>query len=393
MGQHTPKVIILVLNWNGWRDTLDCLDSLYCSAYPDYQVVLIDNHSADDSLQRVHEWANGKMVADRDASTALFRQCPLPYLLYDRTTAEQGGRPREEESLYEKLPDGISHPLIIIQTGDNLGFAGGNNVGLRYVRRHAAAYVLLLNNDAMLPSRQTLSTLVGFMDAHTRAGACGGRLVYPDGSPQISYGNFPSLPRALAFLFPVYKLLPQTLFRNVKRSNVIPDMSVTEPIAVDYPSGACLMVRNETITDVGLLDERFFMYAEETDWCLRMMKRGWDRYVVPRADIVHRCAGSPGSSTAKINRYFLESLFSYYRKNFTVRHLWIVTAGYLLRSLCSWLYWSMAHRLASKAEHVSAQERARYWRRSLELAVAAIMDLISGEIGRERKQTLARGLS
>lgn len=384
MGHQTPKVIILVLNWNGWRDTLECLESLYANDYPDYQVVFLDNCSEDDSLERIRQWADGNTAANP------FVQCPLPYIEYDRQAAEQGGLAAEEARLYVRLPARIPHPLIIIRTGQNLGFAGGNNVGLRYARQRGAEYVLLLNNDAWLRSCHAITTMVGFMTAHPQVGACGGRLFYPDGSAQISYGNFPSLTRALAFLFPVYKLLPRGMFRNIKRANVVPDESIREPLPVDYPSGACLLVRNETINDVGLLDERFFMYAEETDWCLRMQKRGWQRFYIPQAEIVHKFAGSFNRSAVRMNRYFLDSLFKYYRKNFTPWRLSLLVAGYLLRSLYSMLHWAIAARLMPEAWQQPAQEQACYWRKALELSVTVMKDLLAGEIGRKKGRNHAR---
>ena len=381
MGCRIPKVIILVLNWNGWHDTLECLESLYCNDYPEYQVVLVDNDSTDDSLERIRQWAD---------ENRYFTQCPLPYIEYDRKTAEQGGLVAEEEQLHGKLPPGIPHPLIIIQSGANLGFAGGNNVGLRYARLRNADYILLLNNDARLRSPHAVTTLIRFMGTHPDVGACGGRLLFPDGSAQASYGNFPSLPRALAFLFPLYKLLPKVMFRNVKRANVIPDDSVCEPLPVDYPSGACLLIRSKTLDDVGLLDERFFMYAEETDWCLRMQKRGWQRYYIPQAEVVHKSAGSFKSSTVSMNRYFISSLFKYYRKNFTPWQLLIVATGYVARSLYSIIHWAIAGCFMTKSLRLIAHDQTESWRLSLKLAAGSLSDLITGKISREQKEAHTR---
>jgi len=369
MFSRSSTVMILVLNWNGWRDTLDCLESLYNNDYPDYQVVLIDNDSTDDSLERIREWASHS-----------FSHCPLPYIAYDRITAERGGLKEDELRLYCELPAQIPHPLIIIQAGENLGFAGGNNVGLRYALSRDAGYVLLLNNDAQLRSPQVLTTMIEFMASHPDAGACGGRLFFPDGTLQSSYGSFPSLPRALAFLFPLYRLLPKVLLRHFKRANVIPDASISEPLAVDYPSGACMLVRNAVLTEVGLLDERFFMYAEETDWCLRMMKCGWNRYYLPQAEVVHKCAGSFTNAEPALNHYFVVSLFKYYRKNFSNLHLWIVTTGYVLRSLYSILHWTIAAHIGPEPLRLKARNQTQQWQLSLQLALATLKDLFTGNI-------------
>ncbi|GFO59669.1 rhamnosyltransferase [Geomonas silvestris] len=370
--QTTPRVIILVLNWNGWHDTLDCLASLYAGSYRDFQVVLIDNASEDASLQRIREWAErGAAPAPPPGHAAA--SAPLPYLEYDRTTAEAGGIPEREARLAGELPTGVSHPLVIIQSGGNLGFAGGNNVGLRYAGRRGAEYVLLLNNDASMRSAEALGHLVRFLELTPRAGACGARLFYPDGAPQICYGNFPAPGRALAYLFPVYKLLPGVLFRTARRSNVVPDASCTEPLAVDYPSGACLLVRSRAIAQVGLLDERFFMYAEETDWCLRLRRQGWDSYYVPQSEVVHKGGGSSGTSGEPLNRRFTESLFKYYAKHFSPGAFRLVAAGYLVRSLYGIAHWSLRARLVSSSERGLMRARARYWRACLELAAGALL--------------------
>ena len=385
-----PKIVVLILNWNGWRDTLDCLESLYADACPDCQVVLLDNDSCDGSLEVVRQWADGTPIPDRDSSAPRRGGFPLPYLPYDRETAELGGVAGPEAALRPGLPAGVPHPLILVRTGANLGFAGGNNVGIRYALKRGADYVLLLNNDAVLKSRNSLAQLVGFLDANPRAGACGGRLLYPDGSPQSCYGNFPSLPRTLAFLFPAYKLLPAALLRKVRRANVVPDGSISLPLAVDYPSGACFLVRSRTVAEVGLLDERFFMYAEETDWCLRMKRHGWGRYYVPAAEIVHKVAGSFAGADAAPNRYFTESLFKYYRKNFSPWRLWLVAAGYLVRSLYCIALWSLTAALTSGPRRRRAQERARHWSHCLKLSVRTLTQQLSGGACGERDSLCGR---
>jgi GT2 family glycosyltransferase len=365
----TPRVIILVLNWNGWRDTLDCLTSLYAASYRDFQVVLIDNGSADASLSQVRTWAASWIppAGARGASVPV----PLPYLEYDRNSAEAGGVPEHEARLAGKLPAGVSHPLIVIQTGENLGFAGGNNVGLRYALRRGAEYLLLLNNDARLRSPEALVHLVRFLDDTSWAGACGARLFYPDGTPQISYGNFPAPGRALAYLFPFYKLFPDALLRRFKRANVVPEGTISEPLAVDYPSGACLMVRSRAIAQVGPLDERFFMYAEETDWCLRLKRQGWGSYYVPQSEVLHKGAGSPGGGRP-LNLRFTESLLKYYAKHFSPGELRLVAAGYLVRSLYCILYWSLRVRLAPRPERGPLRDRIHYWRACRHLAAGAL---------------------
>lgn len=307
-----PKVFILVLNWNSGKLTVDCLRSLF-SAHRRERIVVIDNGSTDDSLALISGWA-----ADVD----------IPVASYDRGTAEQGGSPDVEQ----RIGDAAQRSLVLVRSGANRGFAGGNNIGIRYALARGADYVLLLNNDAFFRAPGSLDALLHLLEREPRAGACGGRLFYPDGRPQQSYGNFPALSRILASLFPLYRLLPPRWLGGFKRSNVVPDPAVTEPMKVDWPSGACLLARARMIRDVGLLDERYFLFLEETDWCRRMAAAGWDRYYVPQAEVVHLFGGSsPG--TAAIKRIHLQSQFIYYEKHFSRGTRAIAAAGYLARSL------------------------------------------------------------
>lgn len=370
-----PKIYILILNWNGWEDTLECLESVFRNTYPNYQVVVLDNGSTDDSITRILEWAEGKKSAPvRFAHGDLIAK-PIPIISYTREMAEYGGSPEEEQ----RVGNPAARALVIIQTGANLGFAGGNNVGIRYAVAHGADYILLLNNDAFFRSSEALSVMVNFMERTPRAGACGGRLFYPDGSPQQSYGNFPAVLRILAYLFPLYKFLPQRWFNSAKRSNVVPEDSVKVPIRIDWPSGACLMVRSKTIEDVGMPDEQYFLYMEETDWCFRMQAKGWDRYYLPQAEVTHAFGGSVRNAPVSMQRYHLQSQFTYYRKHFSAQALAIIASGYMLRSFFSVLYWKVATWVLPDVHRVKAVDNVNYWFLALSLSLAAMRTLVSGD--------------
>lgn len=371
----TPKTFIVVLNWNGWEYTLECLESLLRCTCPNCRIVVVDNGSTDNSETRIREWAIGERTAPARFTHGDITAKPLPVISYARELAERGGSPDEEQ----RIANSSAPALVMIQTGANLGFAGGNNVGIRYACTRGAEYVLLLNNDAYFRSPETLSAMIDFMDRTPRAAACGGRLFYPDGSPQQSYGNFPAVLRILAYLFPVHRLLPEQWLKRVKRSNVIPDGSVREPVRIDWPSGACLMVRAKAMEEVGMLDEQYFLYVEETDWCFRMREKGWDRYYLPEAEVIHVFGGSIGNAPVSMQRYHLESQFTYYRKHFSARALSVVAAGYMVRSSFSVPYWKIAALVLSGARRSEALEHLNYWLFAFSLATATMRGLISGD--------------
>ncbi len=366
-----PKVFILILNWNGWRDTIACLESVYRASYPDYQVVVLDNGSHDDSVNRILAWAAGTEEKTATGKLGISVRKPLPVISYDRQEAERGGRPEEQAA------GGAASPLVLVRTGANLGFAGGNNVGIRYAMARGADYILLLNNDAFFRASDSLSLMTGFMERTPRAGACGGRLFYPDGLPQQSFGNFPALWRVLANLLPLYKLVPSRWLKGLKRANVVPDDTIRTPLGIDWPSGACLMVRGETVRDVGMMDEEYFLYVEETDWCFRMREKGWDRYYLPEVEVTHVFGGSVRKASTSMRRFHLESQFLYYQKHFPRPAQAAAAAGFFLRSLVTIPCWQTAAWFCFGNACSAARENREYWRHAFRLSATALHRFVS----------------
>ncbi len=178
----------------------------------------------------------------------------------------------------------------LIQNSDNRGFARANNQGIAVSR---GRHVLLLNSDAvLLPG--AAREMVEFLDAHPKVGIVGARLLNADGSFQASFADFPSLLGET--------LLATGLARHVF-SPVYPSYSEErsgQERSVDWIFGACMMVRRAAIELVGPLDEDYFMYTEETDWCYRMRQGGWAVYYLPTARVKHWSGQS--SNTAPIRK-------------------------------------------------------------------------------------------
>lgn len=182
----------------------------------------------------------------------------------------------------------------LIENTENRGFAAANNQAFARTR---GRYVLMLNPDTEVRAG-ALVTLVAFMDAHPRAGACGGKLVYGDGSFQHSAFMFPSLVQIFLDFFPLNWRLTESRWngrypRTWYRRGV--------PFQVDHPLGAAFLVRREAAEQVGWLDEQFFIYCEEIDWAMRIKRAGWEIWCVPQAEIVHHEAQS--------TRQFRETMF------------------------------------------------------------------------------------
>jgi len=183
----------------------------------------------------------------------------------------------------------------------NLGYARANNVGIAASR---GRYILLLNSDTVVPAA-ALAKLVAFMETHPEAAACSPQLVGVDGRPQpYAFGCDPT---------PGY-LLRRGLYRLLLR-RPLHDWDTAKVQEVDWVSGACLLVRRSAIDQIGLLDERFFMYFEDNDWCRRMRAAGWQIYYNPAIAITH-IGGQGLVQNPAAQRAYYRSLEYFYAKHF-----------------------------------------------------------------------------
>lgn len=180
----------------------------------------------------------------------------------------------------------------LIANDENLGFVRGNNLALREILAAPTppGYLWLLNPDTEVRPGATRA-LIAALEAHPEAGAVGPALVYADGSFQHAAFRFPGLIQLAFDLFPLPARLYDTPL-NGRYPRRLYERGL--PFPVDHPLGAALMVRAQAVAEVGLLDEGFWMYCEEVDWCWRMRKAGWSIYCVPGARIVHHAGSSSG---------------------------------------------------------------------------------------------------
>jgi N-acetylglucosaminyl-diphospho-decaprenol L-rhamnosyltransferase len=168
----------------------------------------------------------------------------------------------------------------VVRSNTNLGFAAGVNRGAEHA---SGEFLLLLNSDAALRPG-ALGLLVHLLDTHPMAAAVGAALAFPDGSPQPSAFKFPGLAQVFLDLFPVGRLAGSRLNGRYHAAAC--------PIQVDHPLGACVLVRRTAWDDVGPLDDGYFMYVEEVDWCRRARQRGWEIWHQPKAVAIHHGAQS-----------------------------------------------------------------------------------------------------
>lgn len=194
----------------------------------------------------------------------------------------------------------------LLASAENLGFTRGNNLALREA---AGRHVLLLNPDTEAQPG-SLATLVRFLDARPRAGACGPKLLNTDGSLQRNGAIFPSITREVLAVTGLWRLAPRAFERRLGYGREDFDLECR----VDQVSGACLMVRGDVMREVGMLDERFFMFYEEIEWCHRIHRAGWEVWYVPSAVVTHHWMGSVRQETRRMTEELFRSQVLYYRK-------------------------------------------------------------------------------
>jgi GT2 family glycosyltransferase len=236
MGERlSPLVMVVVPNWNGLNETRSCLDALVKVTYPRVEVIVVDNGSTDGSV---------------DALQAEYPQ------------------------------------VMLLPLSDNVGFAGGNNHGLRHALRWGADYVLLLNNDARI-APDTVDMLVQAAQADRQVGILGPIIYRDDGSQHIeSAGGRLNL---YTGRFCHFETLPA---------------DQVHPYEVDMVSGCAMIVRREVMEQVGLLNERYFAYFEDAEWCVRVRRAGYRVVAVPGAQVWHRGSTASGGFHAPLRIYY-----------------------------------------------------------------------------------------
>jgi N-acetylglucosaminyl-diphospho-decaprenol L-rhamnosyltransferase len=178
-------------------------------------------------------------------------------------------------------------PRTTVLEADNRGMGAGNNRGLRLLlEQHQPFAVMVLNPDTLVRPG-SLAALVDFLRAHPHAGVAAPKLLNPDGSLQHGAFHFPGLAQLLFDLFPPSGRLARLLNSRLNGRYPASAYAAGLPFPVDHSLGAAFAVRSQAIAEVGLFDETFAMYCEEIDWQWRLARAGWERWLVPAAEVVH----------------------------------------------------------------------------------------------------------
>jgi len=316
----SPNIYVLILNWNGWKDTIECLESVFRLDYDNYRVIVCDNDSSDNSLEYIKAWADGRLDVFvspdnplRDLSYPPVRKA-IAYRQYDRKSAEAGGSPNDTDC-----------PLILIQTGANLGFAGGNNVGLRYsLASRKPDFVWLLNNDTVV-SKGALKELICSIAQYPFAGICGSLLInyYKPDFIQAAGAEFDR--------------------RLARGKHLLEGMPITTPLIesdiikrMNYVVGASMLVTRCFLEKNGLLNENYFLYYEEIDWITRAAGC-FELAISINSHVYHKEGSSTGRSNINSNALYYVQLsrlrYSYLYNRANVPLVYMHVLGSAAKSL------------------------------------------------------------
>lgn len=272
-----PNVAIIILNWNGWKDTIECLESLDQITYQNYNIIIVDNGSKDNSIQNIEDCC--KLKTDSD------------FLELSREEIE-------ETNKRTYLNDSQNKKLILLKNEINSGFTGGSNIGIKFAMEFLNPdYFLILNNDTIV-DKNFLTYLIEVGEGDEKIAIVGPKIFYYYEPEKIqSMGGFIN-PWKYQIHYPI----------NYESNTTI---------KTDMINGAVFLIKKNAINTVGLFDTDYFVYAEETDYCTRVKKHGLYTVCAPKSKVWHKIYSSSGGEVnPNLLYYWTRNIILFYRKNY-----------------------------------------------------------------------------
>lgn len=280
------KIYIIILNYNCWQDTIECAESILKSQYQDYQILIVDNESTDNSLNKIESWAKGsndEIILNTNKLSELSQppvKKPIDYCLI--------------ESYDELLSNHFQNKVLLIKSGYNGGFAYGNNIAIKYImKQELDAYVWLLNPD-MVIQNDTLSNLMKCASKNL------GKII---GTVHKKYEN----PEEY-LLYGGWKIIPFL-------GRVRPILNYETSHEIDFISGGSLCTSVTNFKKIGLLPEEYFLYWEEADWCTKAKRLGL-KFVVCEKSICYDKGSTSIDSSSPLAAYLYAYNALFYVKKY-----------------------------------------------------------------------------
>lgn len=258
--KNSARLAVILVNWNGSDDTLSCLESIHASTYKDYFVVVVDNGSDADQILKL----------------------------------------KKSKSEFE-----------LIETGENLGYTGGNNKGVEYALSRLVDYILLLNNDTFI-APSTLGNIIQTADMDKKIGILSPKIFFHPAKNVIWSAGGALNQRFLMGYSLGYKVIDEGQFDTA--------------CAVDYVTGCAMLIKSEVVREVGMLSDGYFAVCEDIDYCLRVAKAGYRIVYEPSGSVWHKESASSGGSDAPQYVYYQT------RNYFLLHKRWAKGLGQLIMS-------------------------------------------------------------
>lgn len=241
-----PLVYIILLNYNGWRDTIECIESLNKIKYKNFEIIVVDNNSTDNSREKLLEYAK-------------------------------------------------INNYIFLESESNNGFAAGNNLGVKFALKNNPEYILLLNNDTIVEP-EFLTELIACAKKNNNVGIIGGKIYnYPEMNNLWYAGGY------------INKL-------TARGKHKIEDYD--KECETDFITGCMQLINIIALKDVGLMDEQYFLYYEDLDYCMKFKNKGYKLVYTPNSIIYHKCGGSASYVSATSIYYSNRARWIFVSKNF-----------------------------------------------------------------------------
>jgi len=249
--ESKKKVFVIIVNWNGWKDTLICLESLVKIRKKDIQLetVVVDNGSTNESV----------------------------------------------EVIRKKFPG-----VTLLETGKNLGFTGGNNVGMQYAINHGADFIWLLNNDTIV-HRDVLSFLKAFDDP--KVGIIGSKIYFAPGR-EFHHDRYAEKERGKVIWYAGGLVDWDNVYASHRGVDEIDHGQYDKMELTQFVTGCSMMIRRDVLDRIGLLDDKYYLYLEDLDYCLRAKKAGFKLMYVPSSVLWHVNAGSSARPGNPLHEYY-----------------------------------------------------------------------------------------
>lgn len=299
-----PKVGIIIVNYNGYYDTIECIASLLKLDYPNCLLIIVDNASPNNSLYYIHTWLSD----------------PNNKAYHNKSPVFQHINYTEYKSQFSKLDKATK--IITIQSGKNLGFAAANNMGIKFAIDNGATKFWILNNDTVVQNNSlTELVLCSSTLGNKKFGIIGS---------QLRYYHQREVIQAIGGKYqPVLGLT-----KHLENGKLASELEIPEKsFASDYAIGASLLVTLEFIQDVGMMSEDYFLYFEELDWHLRGKRKGWSHLICTNSVVFHKEGASIGTGKGDkrselSDLYYLKSKLLFTKKFYPI-YLLIVYVSYI----------------------------------------------------------------